>query len=328
MNYFQLRGALGELKTLESLLSFGMSVNSLAGSDFGWDLHAQLPDTHDFAETAPEPGFNLQDELSWPMSARSAHFQIKSLNVGAKLSIPVSKIRSWIAGSKIGTPTFLVVNNYDQTTADPVSSHLITPFGLSKSLSRGQSGAYSHTVAYSNPKFSSNFVTVGKPRKDLWARIDLWTTAPTFMFYAEDRIPLPGSYVRGHGRASGTSPHPHATGSITDFDFKVVDLLADLAHSFITCFEASALTDERRLREIVQQLADVYAKDNAAWFSDSSANEWITERIGGIKSSHGSDLPIPPGCFTSSATRDEAMEDLQALIVRLRSHAPHWQDVR
>ena len=327
MNYFQLRGALGELQTLESLLGFGMSVNSLTGSDFGFDLHAQLPDTQEFAEASPAPDLSHDADFSWPMSARTVHIQVKTLNAGAKLQLPVSTIRAWIAGSRVGTPTFLVINSRDKKTGEPISSRLVSPFGLSGSFATGKPEASSHTLKYDDPRFSSAFLTSGTARKDVWARIDLWSAAPAIMASAEDLVPLPGDYIRGAGSAPWRANNLLSKDPRIDYDLRVVKLIADLAHSYLTCFEPNTLADISKIDKTVHELAQTYDDGTTSWYLNENASKWIQDEVKIISSAGGSKLRIPPGSFTASTDRATALAELHSLVQRISSHAPHWQSM-
>src|ERR1039458_2417633 len=59
-------GQRAALRALELLLDAGCAANELTGSDYGFDIHALLPEHY------PEA-----DEAGWPMSSRSVMVQVK-----------------------------------------------------------------------------------------------------------------------------------------------------------------------------------------------------------------------------------------------------------
>lgn len=325
MNYYQYRGMLGELAAIEGLLSFGMSVNSLTGSDFGWDLHAQLPEGHAFAEGSPIVEDLDQKTKSWQLSGRSAHFQIKAVSEAATLALPVDTLERWIAGSKFGSPTFLLVHEYGLDT-ERKQAWLLTPFGLAASLSRGVRGAKTHSLKYSDPEFSIPFITTGPGRNALWARLDLWTRVPALMSNAETLIPLPGDYHRGGWRKPSLVEHVSDIPNTMDYDHRVIKLLAELTYSYLTCFEPQNIGDHGRTGEVVRRLAQNYSNETSSWSDKEPVNVWIVNTTREKSAAEYANLLIPPGCFTASLTKEHALQDLEALARRLGFHAPHFED--
>lgn len=90
-------GDVGELSVILDMVQLGAAVNSLAQSDYGWDAHVHTP------EDALTVG-NLPD--SWKMSGLSAHIQVKNADSGKGARVKIGSLRAWLAGSKVGTPTF------------------------------------------------------------------------------------------------------------------------------------------------------------------------------------------------------------------------------
>jgi len=316
MSYYQFRGAIGELRTIETLLSFGMSVNSLNGSDFGLDVHAQLPAGADFLEGSPEaePG---QPEPVWEMSNRTVHFQVKSLNAGKKLQLPLATLANWVSASRVGNPTFLVVNTYGSLTEEPLGSRMVTPFAMAKILRSAKAGVKSRSVRYDNHESSTAFGADGDTRRSLWARIDLWSAAPALMSAAEDLIPLYDDYRSGLYAGPGGVPN-----GIQHFDERVIFLVADLAHSYLAYFEPQKLNDRSRILEILELIGVSYARHAPLWNYDQSVSEWGEKRVLKIIAAGGSTLRIPPGSFTAATNATAALEDLLRLAEKLGSYSP------
>lgn len=93
-------GDMGEIEVLRKLLKMGASVNSLTGSDYGLDLHIQVP-------LRPMSIGDLPEQ--WSLSGRTAYVQVKNMTSGQSASVPPSRVRGWITGSKVGAPVFVVV---------------------------------------------------------------------------------------------------------------------------------------------------------------------------------------------------------------------------
>lgn len=92
-------GDIGELKVVELFLRMGCSVNYLTGSDYGLDLHVQMPESPTVAATMTK---------SWAISGRTAHIQVKNSTSTSSPSVDVPTLRTWVTGSRTGTPTLLV----------------------------------------------------------------------------------------------------------------------------------------------------------------------------------------------------------------------------
>lgn len=93
-------GDMGEAEVLKDFLKMGAAVNSLTGVDYGLDLHVQVPlEPQEFGKLQP----------SWPLSGRVAHIQVKNMTSGQNPAVAPDRVRGWIAGSKVGIPTFVVV---------------------------------------------------------------------------------------------------------------------------------------------------------------------------------------------------------------------------
>lgn len=93
-------GDIGEAEVLKDFLLMGAAVNSLTGSDYGLDLHIQVP---------LRPLVYQQLATKWELSGRVAHAQIKNMTSGQDPSTSVGRVRGWIAGAMSGTPTFVVI---------------------------------------------------------------------------------------------------------------------------------------------------------------------------------------------------------------------------
>lgn len=94
----QYLGDIGELTVLRRFLDIGASVNSLAASDFGWDLHLHLPDNAVDPELMPK---------SWSMSGYTANVQVKNQTGRSAPKVALGTLRGWVSGSVVGTPTFV-----------------------------------------------------------------------------------------------------------------------------------------------------------------------------------------------------------------------------
>ncbi|MEE2571087.1 hypothetical protein V1638_17085 [Pseudarthrobacter sp. J64] len=108
----QHNGAMGEAEALKDFLQMGASVNSLTSSDYGLDLHLQLP-------LVPQKFGRLESE--WALSGRTAHVQVKNMTKGGSPSVEDSSVEGWVSGSKVGSPTFVFVikNNKEKTFYSP-----------------------------------------------------------------------------------------------------------------------------------------------------------------------------------------------------------------
>lgn len=93
-------GDIGEVNIVKDFLLMGAAVNSLTGSDYGLDLHIQVP-------LRPQEYKNLKE--SWPLSGRIAHAQVKNMTSGQNPPVAVGRLRGWIAGSQVGSPTFVII---------------------------------------------------------------------------------------------------------------------------------------------------------------------------------------------------------------------------
>lgn len=90
----QRTGARAALETMGFLLEVGCSANSLAESDFGFDLHAQLP------EEPPEPALKR-----WTLSANTVVVQVKGSSRDVK-QVEISPAR-WRLYQRSPTPVYI-----------------------------------------------------------------------------------------------------------------------------------------------------------------------------------------------------------------------------
>lgn len=102
--FSQLRGYIGESYVQYRLCKAGCSVNSLVASDFGIDLHVQLPDLGNDWVVAEA----IRDKKRgiWSMLPEFVHIQVKFKGEGAVL-VPSNEVQEWVATSRTGLPTFL-----------------------------------------------------------------------------------------------------------------------------------------------------------------------------------------------------------------------------
>lgn len=99
------RGSLGELQVAQALVETGCVVNFLSFMDVGLDLFVQLP----AGLVPPEAG-----RVSWEMSGRSVHVQVKSTKTGEVPGIATETAREWTRAAPFGALTVLVVVVLDE----------------------------------------------------------------------------------------------------------------------------------------------------------------------------------------------------------------------
>ncbi|MEI3778573.1 hypothetical protein V1463_07240 [Micrococcus yunnanensis] len=145
-NGLQVKGDIGEIMTIYNLLEHGIAVNSLTASDTGWDLHCHLPDG--LFVRASRVG-----RISWPMSGKSLHIQVKS---EGSTKLNVGTVRGWLTGTAVGTPTFLLV----QRESDMI---LLTPDALDEWLREAERKEVDdknyHAFKYANKDASTSTVS-------------------------------------------------------------------------------------------------------------------------------------------------------------------------
>ncbi|TFV53911.1 hypothetical protein E4P41_20590 [Geodermatophilus sp. DF01-2] len=90
-------GDLAEVEVFGHLLRTGAAINSLTGSDTGWDLHLHVPDQI----------VDVDSSKSWTMSGHSAHVQVKFRSKANSARVSIGTMKDWISGSRSGTPTFV-----------------------------------------------------------------------------------------------------------------------------------------------------------------------------------------------------------------------------
>ena len=310
MTVNQYRGFLGETAMAGTLLSFGMSVNSLSSSDFGLDIHVQLPEDGRFAETEP-----WEHEDPWEMSGRTAHFQVKTVRDKNTPSVSLQTLRNWVKGSVLGAPTFILISHLKDSDSPKTPDKYVTPTGLRLLLDRSTEGSATRAISYNDP-------AVGYPfhRRSFYARLELWTLAPAFMYAVEERIPFPDTY--GWGRPLDQPFQDE----MQEFDNRVITLLVDMGHSYLSLFHPGDAANPGRMKELVRELADGYegrarngGKPSGVWASDEGT-------LMKIESAIASRIPsvprIPPGSFTSSACPEQARKDLQDLVTALSEYQP------
>lgn len=103
-------GDQGEFLTAAMLLATGASINSLTSSDYGWDLHLQLPEV---PLAAMDEEFAKTDK--WELSNRIVHVQVKGMSSNRFPTIALGAARSWVNGSYAIAPTFVVIRKRDGT---------------------------------------------------------------------------------------------------------------------------------------------------------------------------------------------------------------------
>ncbi|MDO5645518.1 MAG: hypothetical protein Q4G21_07535 [Dermabacter sp.] len=94
---YNVKGDKNELRITSLLLEHGFAINGLTTSDTGWDLHCHIPER--LLTKASKAG-----NLSWTLSGKTAHVQVKSGDSG---KLRVGTVRGWLTGSASGVPTIL-----------------------------------------------------------------------------------------------------------------------------------------------------------------------------------------------------------------------------
>lgn len=175
-------GDIGEAEVLKNFLLMGATVNSLTGSDYGLDLHVQLP---------LRPQKYGQLEKSWFLSGRVAHAQVKNMTSGQDPSVSVGRIRGWIAGAEVGTPTFVVILKKDRTLfASPrdlkvilaawEDSHAVE---LARDALR-ETGEEAESQAPKSVMLSEKKIQSFRPQTFPWL-LHLWTSYPGVMMRSD-----------------------------------------------------------------------------------------------------------------------------------------------
>lgn len=177
-------GDIGEVEVVKAFLLMGAAVNSLTGSDYGLDLHIQVP---------LRPQQYGQLENCWPLSGRVAHAQVKNMTSGQNPSVSVGRLRGWITGSQVGAPTFVIIFKEDRT-------FYLSPRDLQDALEAWEA-RHADALAEDgqdtddNPEPSApEKVTLGEnqahqfdPKKFPWL-LHLWTSYPSVMMSPRFRV--------------------------------------------------------------------------------------------------------------------------------------------
>ncbi|MBT2533275.1 hypothetical protein J7E83_14330 [Arthrobacter sp. ISL-48] len=95
-------GDVGETQVLRELLDTGASINSLTASDYGWDLHVQLPE--EVLDAAMISRFGPKD--TWKLSGHVVHVQVKNQTSGSDPSVRMGTLRGWLEAV---IPTFVII---------------------------------------------------------------------------------------------------------------------------------------------------------------------------------------------------------------------------
>lgn len=157
-------GHVGELKVAIKFLEMGCSVNSLTASDYGLDLHVQLPEQVILAKDQKKP---------WAMSGRAAHVQVKHSTDDNDHSIKIPTLRSWVTGSRTGIPTFLVCLFEEQ-------ARYATPWHFVEKLKEADSDA----TKKASKSFGKNSTLVLDEATFPYL-LQLWTKYPGMMLLAK-----------------------------------------------------------------------------------------------------------------------------------------------
>lgn len=118
MNKGLRNGHVGEANVFLKLCEWGCSANYLTQSDFGLDIHVQIP-----LLSVRDPLFLVDGDKptkdGWELDNKFAHLQVKFREDG--IWYPDEKdqehIAGWVSASESGIPTFVALVQEDRTTA-------------------------------------------------------------------------------------------------------------------------------------------------------------------------------------------------------------------
>lgn len=114
----QFSGDLAEVQVFAHLLQTGAAINSLTGSDTGWDLHLHIPDTI----------VDVGSSKAWTLSGHTAHIQVKFRSKPHSIRVSIDTVKGWVSASRQGTPTFVFLLDEEERL------HYITPCDLNALL--------------------------------------------------------------------------------------------------------------------------------------------------------------------------------------------------
>lgn len=140
----QRNGHVGEARVFLKLCEWGCSANYLTQSDFGLDIHVQIPKSSSGFQDFFSPD-NGPATDKWLLDGKFIHLQVKYRSGGRwtpRSAHDKDQISQWVSSSESGIPTFLVVvdkkriayadaavlNNYIEGKAKSFSRSNLTPF--------------------------------------------------------------------------------------------------------------------------------------------------------------------------------------------------------
>lgn len=118
----QRNGHVGEARAFLKLCEWGCSANYLTQSDFGLDIHVQIPQLPPKAQ-AFLASHNEPKTDEWQLDGKFIHLQVKYRSDGKwypGCDIGKDLIQQWVSSSESGIPVFLVVVDRESMAyADP-----------------------------------------------------------------------------------------------------------------------------------------------------------------------------------------------------------------
>jgi len=164
--YAQLKGDQGELEAATLLLDTGGAINNLTSSDYGWDLHLQLPDDPFVWSSAV-----WQHRSGWLLSARTVHVQVKN---ATRTMLKPETVFMW---SKTPAPTSFLLER------DPNGPFYSTPDQLAK---------WARRFTKKHPNYSKSVQYKGEYRgwdvREFATEAYLWTSHPLLMRAASHAV--------------------------------------------------------------------------------------------------------------------------------------------
>lgn len=273
-------GAVGEAKVLGDLLRTGAAVNALTGDDTGWDLHMHLP---------TEP---IESSKKWQLSGLIVHVQVKARRRGRTVEVGQTTLEGWVAGSRAGTPTFLILVSDVSEKAYRIDPHEMLRVGTPNkrgevSLSARPDAPFDHrTFAY---------------LADLWAHHGV-----LMMTIGENVEQLVNS------------------GNLSDYRDHLLTIISELAASAVPLIEPTAESDDALLtagRRIFPPLLSSLGADDL-FETEYGDSEVFQHLVAAAPSCNGrwSDTIVKSWMISPAATWEEYSSDMQAVAKRIHAY--------
>ncbi|MGA1836993.1 hypothetical protein VD659_08670 [Herbiconiux sp. 11R-BC] len=281
----QAQGQMAENEATGHLMRLGFSLNSLTGSDFGWDLHGQMPET-----PLVLTGMSALTAASWELSARAVHVQVKSMRAARYPQLDRRTVSAWLQASLMGSPTFVMIVRAN--VRDTAERHrFMTPGDLDRWLRR---------VRDLRPPRQR--ITRDETRlldtSQLPLVLDLWGRFPLLMHLVADRLPIGAQNRR------------------EDVEDAITYLIAEFAHSYLARFYPHSGADTYRLTSVYDSISSAFyagAGDSWSWPDESTrvvhaGDLLVNTRNGG---NEWTDPAIPLHALTASADEAPALDDVR-----------------